>query len=951
MSWSSAIWPWAVYAAVCSFVVFAAAWLAVLVSRQPVKRLRFIQWALVGCLLAPLVNQLPGMPRWHLGVLKSDATADSAEEAASNEAGSSSSAVSQEPAAAPIREPQSSRAEVRRLEQEPAASLRADSPAVRQPAAEIPVAAAPPPADDPPADVSVESKTPARAGGLRGVVLAVYAASIGGFVVWWLAGMLKLIALKRSSHPASAQVVEELRLIADDAPLARRVQVLVSERIDMPLTFGLLRPVILLPASVCEPGRCENRQYCLAHEWSHVVRRDVLPWRLVMLAQFLYFYQPLFWWLRRQMRLCQDFLADDFAARQSAAPEDYAEFLVEQTKKRIPRYSAAALGFADKKSNLFRRVTMLLEGKSLDRRCRTVWTVAVGLVAIGIVSGLASIRLDAQAAPPAGETQEPAKPKADPKPDKPAAAAEAKEQSVTYKGVVVDRITEKPIPNATVIIDRNLSNPPKGMEDFKRSTKTTTDENGGYSFTLAPDEVAQSSLYIVVDCHHRDYVAKGRSGYAHSMIQKNLKLGEPPFYAKIRLWPGKAVTGRVSTPDGKPVEGVEILTYTKHEKAKRFDFGGFYKTKSGKDGRFRFVAATPGQGVYWVTPEGYAPQAHVVSEDRDKMQNVVLQHGVQLQGTVLDAKGKPVAGVTVAARRNGDGEDVDRFLQQNAVANHIGRSTTSNEDGTFELDELPSGTYRLEVKSPKTGWLHEPLKDVFLRSSVVVRDGEDPGKLELRAVPHVEVHVRFIDSKGKPTAGHRFHVVGKVDGDFYFTQSTKPEKKDGRAVVRMPHGLTDARLDLMTNEHGVLRWRMNAGEPLQNGRNVKLGTVEADYHGIEVVRYVAPILLVKAVDENGKQIKEFKPKAVYVKGKSPKDPNSRFINGVNGDVSFNDQPDGRWRSSQLLPDHNVTVVAEKEGFTTDAQVVSLKEGTTKEVVFVLKKKKGEKEPQTKSAKN
>jgi beta-lactamase regulating signal transducer with metallopeptidase domain len=41
----------------------------------------------------------------------------------------------------------------------------------------------------------------------------------------------------------------------------------------------------------------------LAHEWSHVERRDIVSWHLATLTQFLFFYQPLFWWLRRQLRL------------------------------------------------------------------------------------------------------------------------------------------------------------------------------------------------------------------------------------------------------------------------------------------------------------------------------------------------------------------------------------------------------------------------------------------------------------------------------------------------------------------------------------------------------------------------------------------------------------------------------------------------------------------------
>jgi len=183
-----------------------------------------------------------------------------------------------------------------------------------------------------------------------------------------------------------------------------------------------------------------------------------------------------------------------------------------------------------------------------------------------------------------------------------------------------------------------------------------------------------------------------------------------------------------------------------------------------------------------------------------------------------------------------------------------------------------------------------------------------------------------------------------MDKGFFFAQSSRVDRKTGHAVARVPHGLQKTQVSISSNEHGSLRWRLKPGEPLRVGRRIDFGTLEADVHGFEIIRYVAPILLVKAVDEKGKLLKDFKPKAVYEKGKSPKDPNSRFINGVRGDVGFEKQTDGRWRSSQLLPDVKLTVTSVLDGYTTKAQTVSLKEGSTRELVFVMKPQPAEKKP-------
>ncbi|MFV1966221.1 MAG: carboxypeptidase-like regulatory domain-containing protein [Pirellulaceae bacterium] len=64
---------------------------------------------------------------------------------------------------------------------------------------------------------------------------------------------------------------------------------------------------------------------------------------------------------------------------------------------------------------------------------------------------------------------------------------------------------------------------------------------------------------------------------------------------------------------------------------------------------------------------------------------------------MLDAKGEPVANVAVNLDREGDGEEADEFLHNNAVANAIGTGAKTDEQGRFQLKPLPPGTYRAKV--------------------------------------------------------------------------------------------------------------------------------------------------------------------------------------------------------------------------------------------------------------
>src|SRR4029079_7597768 len=119
--------------------------------------------------------------------------------------------------------------------------------------------------------------------------------------------------------------------------------------------------------------------------WSHVEGRDAWTWNLACLAGLVLFYQPLFWWLRRQLRLCQDYLADARAAAAGSA-EDYAAFLVLLARARRSAPAVPALGIGERRANLQRRVIMLMQDhEPLERRCRAGWSLSAATAAAVVI--------------------------------------------------------------------------------------------------------------------------------------------------------------------------------------------------------------------------------------------------------------------------------------------------------------------------------------------------------------------------------------------------------------------------------------------------------------------------------------------------------------------------------------------------------------------------------------
>ena len=319
----------------------------------------------------------------------------------------------------------------------------------------------------------------------------------------------------------------------------------MSERIALPFTYTWLRPVILVPAALCDRGEEDALKYGLAHEWSHVERRDFWAWNLAALAGAVLFYQPLFWWLRRQLRLCQDYLADDRAAA-LGSPEDYAAYLVRLARGHRSGSVLPALGIGGRPSNLRRRIVMLVADRApWERRCRTAWSVAAGLAAVVAVAAVSGLRLEAA---------DPGKTRPEPRADDTTKAKAGK----TYVGRVTDKDTGRPIAGASVlvsmaIIEQPLTafGPPKNLADVT----LTTDAEGTYRFTISTEQMATPSLHLSVGVHQPGYVDRSDDA-PYRTIAKDEQAGKRPWFENLRLtrWAGRSRVGWW-TPRGRRSPG------------------------------------------------------------------------------------------------------------------------------------------------------------------------------------------------------------------------------------------------------------------------------------------------------------------------------------------------------------------------------------------------------------
>lgn len=115
--------------------------------------------------------------------------------------------------------------------------------------------------------------------------------------------------------------------VSHEQEFARPLRVLESSHVLSPCTWGLIRPVLLLPRVGADWPESQRR-HALLHELGHIRRFDYLSTFVARLACAMHWYNPLAWFAAAQVRRLQEEACDDAVLRAGETPSDYAECLL-----------------------------------------------------------------------------------------------------------------------------------------------------------------------------------------------------------------------------------------------------------------------------------------------------------------------------------------------------------------------------------------------------------------------------------------------------------------------------------------------------------------------------------------------------------------------------------------------------------------------------------------------
>jgi beta-lactamase regulating signal transducer with metallopeptidase domain len=536
----------------------------------------------------------------------------------------------------------------------------------------------------------------------------------------WLAGaaalLLPLLAgtiivwrqARRAERINSGSWVHLLDELRPQLGVRGRVVLLRSNWPNIPLTCGIFRPAIILPAEA-DDWPADRRRVVLLHELAHIRRRDCLTQLLARLARVIYWFNPLVWLAGRMLRIEREQACDDLVLASGHKASDYAGHLLEIVRSlhsvRCPSLAAVAMA---RKSQFEGRLLAILDPRR-NRRSLTRLGILIAAVLVAAVAvPLAVLKATGPEKPVAAKADEPAR-------KFPALVVFVNNcrygptnggSSIPPEGGVMQETGKSTNghPGAVSEVEwKYLRTTDAGDEyevtrRFPIDTPTPSTEKKTVTYSGKPLTVFEDDVQRVLFLSREDFKSLQEGKAIGPTTHGAEPATQPAAKIGVAELEKRRIEGKVVDADGKPVADAEVLILKlgPHYMGLDYPFEQeiVARTRSDADGRFLVVvtgipeevyleaiARKPGAGF------GYNQCIGLPAWD-GRMREVRLHKTGLLEGLVVDESGQPVADAQVRADVFGDEDSGEPDVL--GCPNLDWFVTRTGKDGRFVLSGVPA---------------------------------------------------------------------------------------------------------------------------------------------------------------------------------------------------------------------------------------------------------------------
>ena len=178
----------------------------------------------------------------------------------------------------------------------------------------------------------------------------------------WTCGFVAIVAFRiRLSRQLWDVALTSRRVELLDMEVPARLQVGLADGLLEPGVIGWLNPVLLLPADIERHLSRPEIEAIVAHELCHVRRFDNMTAAIHMVAEAIFWFHPLVWWLGARLVDERERACDEHVLRSVGAPGPYAQGILNVCKRYVasPLASVSGVGSA----NVRQRIEAILANR------------------------------------------------------------------------------------------------------------------------------------------------------------------------------------------------------------------------------------------------------------------------------------------------------------------------------------------------------------------------------------------------------------------------------------------------------------------------------------------------------------------------------------------------------------------------------------------------------------
>ncbi|MFN0082138.1 MAG: M56 family metallopeptidase [Ferruginibacter sp.] len=191
-------------------------------------------------------------------------------------------------------------------------------------------------------------------------LVVVLAKTITLIVQWFYFKKSYKRELERPS--AALKVFSELK--AYQLGIKRKVEIWYSNNIETPITFGFLKPIIILPMALVNNISVKQTESIILHELAHIKSKDYLLNWLLLGIEIIYFFNPFVKLLTQKLKQEREKNCDVQVINFEYEPMQYAQTLLGIATHNM-QVKSFQLGFLKKRRQLLHRIRFFSNEKNL----------------------------------------------------------------------------------------------------------------------------------------------------------------------------------------------------------------------------------------------------------------------------------------------------------------------------------------------------------------------------------------------------------------------------------------------------------------------------------------------------------------------------------------------------------------------------------------------------------